>query len=72
MGCKTARIWDMQTGETKIELRGHENYLEVVTFAPVVSYPSLSELSGITLVGAQSLDSIRYSRKLICLQLVAL
>ncbi len=52
MACKTARIWDMQTGETKIELRGHENYLEVVTFAPVVSYPSLSELSGITLVGA--------------------
>lgn len=46
---QTARIWDIQTGETKLELRGHENYLEVVTFAPVVSYPSLTELSGITL-----------------------
>lgn len=40
----------MATGETKIELRGHENYLEVVGFAPVASYQSICELSGITLV----------------------
>lgn len=40
----------MATGETKIEFRGHENYLEVVVFAPVASYQSISELSGIALV----------------------
>lgn len=40
----------MATGETKVELRGHENYLEVVAFAPVASYQSICELSGIALV----------------------
>jgi len=39
----------MTTGETKLEFRGHENYLEVVVFAPVASYQSICELSGITL-----------------------
>lgn len=53
---KTARIWDMATGETKLEFRGHENYLEVVVFAPVASYQSISELSGIALVSLAMLD----------------
>ncbi|KAF8323372.1 dynein regulator [Clavulina sp. PMI_390] len=45
----TARIWDISNGETKMEFRGHDNYLEVVAFAPIASYPSISELSGIAL-----------------------
>jgi hypothetical protein len=54
---QTARIWDLKTGESKVELRGHENYLEVVVFAPVVSYQSIGELSGIELVrGSELLD----------------
>lgn len=58
---QTARIWDLKTGESKVELRGHENYLEVVVFAPVVSYQSISELSGIELVRGHPLLSLKCS-----------
>jgi platelet-activating factor acetylhydrolase IB subunit alpha len=44
---QTARIWDPLTGESKMELRGHENAVEVVAFAPPAAYPAIRELAGI-------------------------
>ncbi len=44
---QTARIWELSTGETKVELRGHEHVVEVAIFAPVSSYPALRELAGL-------------------------
>lgn len=45
--CQTARIIDPTTGETKVELRGHEHTIEVVAFAPVAAYTAIRELAGI-------------------------
>ena len=44
---QTARIIDPQSGETKMELRGHEHVVEVAVFAPPVAYPAIRELAGI-------------------------
>ena len=44
---QNARIWDYQSGETKVELRGHENVVETIVFAPVNAYPAIRELGGI-------------------------
>jgi platelet-activating factor acetylhydrolase IB subunit alpha len=41
---QTGRIWDAQTGETKVDLRGHEKNVESVTFVPPTSYKALGEL----------------------------
>lgn len=51
---QTARVWDFSTGETKSELRGHEHVVECAAFAPVNSYASIRELTGITVNGATS------------------
>ena len=48
---QTARLWDFATGETKAELRGHENAVDVAVFAPVVAYPSIRELAGLQVRG---------------------
>jgi hypothetical protein len=48
MDHQTARIWDGQSGETKMELRGHEHVVEVAVFAPVAAYPAIRELGGLT------------------------
>lgn len=45
---KTARIIDFQSGETKAQLRGHDNVVEAVVFAPVNAYAAIRELGGIT------------------------
>lgn len=52
MGHQTARIWDGQSGETKVELRGHEHVVEVAVFAPVAAYPAIRELGGLTVSAA--------------------
>ncbi|EMD38189.1 hypothetical protein CERSUDRAFT_113343 [Gelatoporia subvermispora B] len=44
---QTAHITDPLTGETKVELRGHDHTIEVVVFAPTAAYPSIRELAGI-------------------------
>ena len=44
---QTSRVWDISTGETKAELRGHEHVVECAVFAPVISYPMIRELAGI-------------------------
>ena len=44
---QTVRIWEFQSGETKFELRGHENAVEAVAFAPISAYPAIRELAGI-------------------------
>ncbi|KII89078.1 hypothetical protein PLICRDRAFT_53558 [Plicaturopsis crispa FD-325 SS-3] len=44
---QTARIWNPLSGESKIELRGHENVVEVIAFAPIASYAAIRELAGI-------------------------
>ncbi|RDB21224.1 Nuclear distribution protein PAC1 [Hypsizygus marmoreus] len=43
----TVRIWDALTGESKFELRGHENDVEVVAFAPIAAYAAIRELARI-------------------------
>ena len=45
---KPARIIDFQSGETKAQLRGHDNVVEAVVFAPVNAYAAIRELGGIT------------------------
>lgn len=44
---QTVKIWDPLTGEQKADLRGHENDVEVVVFAPVAAYAAIRELTGI-------------------------
>jgi platelet-activating factor acetylhydrolase IB subunit alpha len=44
---QTARVWDVASGETKSELRGHEHVVEAAVFAPLAAYPALLELSGV-------------------------
>lgn len=51
MVLKTARVWDVSTTENKMEMRGHENVVEAVVFAPVVAYAAIQELASIE-VGA--------------------
>ncbi|KAJ7657959.1 WD40-repeat-containing domain protein, partial [Mycena rosella] len=43
----TARIWDPLTGESKMELRGHDNVVEVVAFVPLTAYTAIRKLGGI-------------------------
>ncbi|QRW17304.1 nuclear distribution protein PAC1 [Rhizoctonia solani] len=43
----TARVWDTSTAENKMEMRGHENVVEAVVFAPVVAYAAIQELASI-------------------------
>lgn len=44
---QTSRVWDFSTGETKMELRGHEHVVECAVFAPVNAYPAIRELAGL-------------------------
>ncbi|KAG8921511.1 protein with putative role during mitosis [Tulasnella sp. 417] len=44
----TARIWDAQTGEVKMDFLGHENVVEVAIFAPIAAYPHIRELAGLS------------------------
>lgn len=46
-GLQTAKLWDPMTGECKGELRGHDNELEAVCFAPVAAYAAIRELAGL-------------------------
>ncbi|KAF8693126.1 Platelet-activating factor acetylhydrolase IB subunit alpha, partial [Rhizoctonia solani] len=43
----TASVWDTSTAENKMEMRGHENVVEAVVFAPVVAYAAIQELASI-------------------------
>lgn len=44
---QTSRVWDFSTGETKMELRGHEHVVECAVFAPLNAYPAIRELAGL-------------------------
>ncbi|TFL07527.1 dynein regulator [Pterulicium gracile] len=44
---QTVRTWDPLTGEVKIDMRGHDNVVEVVIFAPTAAYAAIRELAGI-------------------------
>ncbi|KAL0255636.1 nuclear distribution protein PAC1 [Cryptococcus tetragattii IND107] len=44
---QTSRVWDFSTGETKMQLRGHEHVVECALFAPVNAYPAIRELAGL-------------------------
>lgn len=46
LGIQSARIWDAQSGETKMDLRGHENVIETAAFAPAAAYAAIRELAG--------------------------
>lgn len=45
---QTARIWEANKGDGKVELRGHEHVVEVAVFAPIAAYSAIRELAGIT------------------------
>ncbi|KAJ7882133.1 WD40-repeat-containing domain protein [Mycena leptocephala] len=45
--CTTTHIWDPLTGESEMELRGHENAVEVIAFALLAAYAAIRELAGI-------------------------
>ena len=40
---KTARLWDVATGTTRVVLEGHKDAVRVVSFAPAVAGPMYSE-----------------------------
>lgn len=40
---QTARIWSLPSGECKTELRGHENVIECIAWAPDSAGPQISE-----------------------------
>ena len=42
---QTARLWDAKSGEAKAELRGHDHFVLVGVFAPVVAYTAIKELT---------------------------
>ena len=44
---QTSRVWDVGSGDTKSELRGHEHVVECAVFAPVAAYPAVRELAGL-------------------------
>lgn len=44
---QTARLWDPLTGESRMELRGHDHVVEVIAFAPISAYPPIRELGGL-------------------------
>ncbi|KAI0672853.1 miller-Dieker lissencephaly protein [Trametes maxima] len=44
---QTAHVIDPLSGETKMELRGHEHVTEVAVFAPIAAYAAIRELAGI-------------------------
>ena len=41
-------VMNEMSGETKVELRGHENVVETIVFAPVSAYAAIRELGGLT------------------------
>ena len=57
MWIQTARVWDVSTGETKIELRGHAHVVEVAIFAPPSAAGSIRELAG--MVSKTDLDALK-------------
>lgn len=44
---QTARVWDVTTGENKMDLRGHEHVVEVAVFAPAIAGAAIRELAGL-------------------------
>jgi platelet-activating factor acetylhydrolase IB subunit alpha len=61
IGFQTVRIWDGMSGESKFELRGHENDVECVTFAPIAAYPAIRQLAGLPVhIFRSSVTDIEY------------
>jgi platelet-activating factor acetylhydrolase IB subunit alpha len=46
-GRQSTRLWDAATGETKLDLRGHDNVVEAVAFAPSAACAAIRELAGL-------------------------
>ena len=44
---QSARLWDTTSGETRVDLRGHEHVIEVAIFAPSAAHAAIRELAGI-------------------------
>jgi WD40 repeat protein len=44
---QTSIIFDITSGEEKLQLRGHENVVEAAEFAPVASYAVIRQMTGI-------------------------
>ncbi|KAG9290914.1 hypothetical protein G9A89_011064 [Geosiphon pyriformis] len=44
---QTSRLWEISTGECKMEFRGHDHVVECAIFAPIVAYPFIRELIGV-------------------------
>jgi hypothetical protein len=44
---KTSRLWEVSTGECKMDFRGHDHVVECAIFVPVIAYPFVRELIGV-------------------------
>lgn len=58
LSMQTVKLWDPLTGEMKSELRGHDNDVLVVAFAPIAAYPAIRELAGIPVRAARHLVGV--------------
>lgn len=47
-------MWDFASGETKVELRGHDHVVECAVFAPVNAYAAIRELGGLTVAAGDT------------------
>ncbi|CAJ0918669.1 19262_t:CDS:2 [Entrophospora sp. SA101] len=44
---QTSRLWEVQSGDCKMDFRGHDHVVECAIFAPIASYPLVRELIGV-------------------------
>ncbi|CAJ0863448.1 16545_t:CDS:10 [Entrophospora sp. SA101] len=44
---QTARLWEVQSGDCKMDFRDHDHVVECAIFAPLVAYPLIRELIGV-------------------------
>ena len=44
---QTARIWNPENGDSKVEMRGHDHVIECCAFAPISAYAAIRELGGL-------------------------
>lgn len=44
---QTARLWDVNSGECKMEFRGHDHVVECAIFAPAAAIPFIREMIGL-------------------------
>ena len=59
---QSARLWDVASSETRIDLRGHEHVIEIAIFAPTAAHAAIRELAGIVRAAQMPTVLIRSGR----------